>query len=195
MGQNDTPSRSVGPRSDPRFVLHHCQPRADKLDARQRRLCQADQAFLEALRARVASPARFAAFLDRTPFYIALDRPCAKCGDFKKRTRDRSCYGCHVRRGGENFERMKAGLSPHVTRSKDGHLDLLERKRRERDGEYLEREFGNITVRQWPTGRLEVIFPDGHCEPDLAKTGGRHVEHLMEMLPELKDALIWANWF
>lgn len=47
--------KPVRPRHDPRFVLHQRQSRADKLDARQRRICLADPAFKEALRARVAS--------------------------------------------------------------------------------------------------------------------------------------------
>ncbi|WP_147417689.1 hypothetical protein [Sphingomonas cavernae] len=111
---------------------------------------------------RVSSADRFSAFLDGVPFYIALERPCAKCGSFKKRTRDRSCYGCHLRRGGENFERVKAGVSPIVSRSKDGHLDLLARKKAEREGKFIAAEFGQLSVRRYPTGRLEVTFPDGY---------------------------------
>lgn len=90
---------------------------------------------------------------------------------------------------------MKAGLAPVVTRSRDGHLDLLERQKAEREGQCMTRTFGTITVTRWPTGRLEVLFPDGYRETDLAKQGGKHVDHLMTMLPELKDALIWAGWF
>jgi hypothetical protein len=90
---------------------------------------------------------------------------------------------------------MKAGLAPKVMRSKDSHLDLLERQRAERGGECDTREFGTITVTQWPTGPLEVLFPDGYREPDLAKTDPRHVYRLMDMLPELRDALVWAGWY
>lgn len=143
----------------------------------------------------MASEERFAAFMEGCAYYIALERPCARCGDFRKRTRDRSCYRCHVLRGAENFERMKAGLAPKVMRNKDSHLDLLDRQRAEREGECDTREFGSITVTRWPTGRLEVLFPDGHREHDLAKTDARHVYRLMDMLPELKDALIWAGWY
>lgn len=187
--------RAHGPQSDPRFTLHQCQPRADKLDARQRRLCLADHAFAEALRSRVGSTERWSAFVDGAAFYINLERPCARCGDYRKRTRDRSCYRCHLNRGAENFERIKAGLAPKVMRSKDSHLDLVDRQRREREGECQVRKFGSITVTCWPTGRLEILFPDGHREPDLAKTGGPHVHKLMQMLPELRDALVWAGWY
>jgi hypothetical protein len=90
---------------------------------------------------------------------------------------------------------MKAGIAPHKKRSKDSHLDLLARRKAERNGEYKERQFGRITVKEWPTGRLEVTFPDGFVEPDLAKTGGENVWRLIDMLPELKDALVWAGWF
>jgi hypothetical protein len=165
------------------------------LDAKQRRLCNADPAFLEALRGRVASPERFSAFLAGASFYIALERPCAKCGNFRKRTRDRSCYGCHLKRGGENFERMKAGLAPKVVRNKDSHLDLLERKRAERRGANEVRHFGSIQLSRWPTGRLEVTFPDGHHDRDLGKREAREIYRLMDMLPELKEALIWAGWY
>lgn len=188
-------SRPHGPQSDPRFALHQRQPRADKLDARQRTLCQADHGFKEALRQRVGSEERFSAFIDGASYYIALERPCARCGDFRKRTRDRSCYRCHLLRGAENFERMRAGVAPKVMRTKDSHLDLLERQRSERGGECVTREFGSLTVKRWPTGRLEVLFPDGHREHDLAKGDPRHVYRLMDMLPELREALIWAGWY
>jgi hypothetical protein len=187
--------KSAGPRYDPRFALHQRQPRADKLDAQQRRLCVTDAAFKEALKARVTSAARFSAFIDGATYYIDLERPCARCRSGRKRTRDRSCYGCHVARGGENFERIKAGLPADVARNRDSHLDLLTRQRAEREGERETRGFGSITVTRWPTGRLEVLFPDGYREPDLAKRGGQHVYRLMDTLPELKDALVWAGWY
>ena len=70
----------------------------------------------------MASEERWSAFMDGASFYIALERPCAKCVSFRKRTRDRSCYGCHLRRGGENFERMKAGLALKVTWNNDFYM-------------------------------------------------------------------------
>jgi hypothetical protein len=149
---------------------------------------------LEALRTRVASPARFAAFLDGTPFYIDLERPCAKCGDFKKRVRDRSCYRCHLWRGGENFERMKAGVAPKAERSKDGHLDLLERKRAEREGEHLERSFGGLVAKRWPLGRLEVVFPDGYHQHDLRTLKDFELLNAIDEFPMLADAMEWAGW-
>ncbi len=194
MGQKDCRSRGIGPRADPRFTLHHRRPRSDKLDARQRQLCHADHGFQEALRARVASSARFAAFLDGIAFYVAPERPCGRCGDFRKRTRDRSCYGCHLRRSGENFERMKAGLAPDVTRRMDGHLDLLERKRAERNGEHQEQSFGNLIARRWPTGRLEVVFPDGYHQADMATLQSWELLNAMEEFPLLAEALLWAGW-
>jgi hypothetical protein len=152
-------------------------------------------AFKEALKQRVASEERFSAFIDGCAYYVALQRPCARCGDFRKRTRDRSCYRCHLNRGAENFERMKAGLPLKVMRNKDSHLDLLARQRAEREGECDTRQFGNLTVTRWPTGRLEVLFPDGYREHDLTKADPRKVWNAMERLPELKQALIWAGWY
>ncbi len=90
---------------------------------------------------------------------------------------------------------MKAGLAPKVKQSRDGYLDMLDRQRREKNDEFIIKEFGRISVRWFPTGRLEVIYPDGYVEPDLSKVSGQRVWELMEMLPELKDALIWAGWY
>lgn len=194
MGQNAPPCRVVGARNDPRFTLHHRQPRADKLDAHQRRLCRADHAFKEALRMRVASAERFSAFMDSAAYYIALERSCPKCGDFRKRTRDRSCYRCHLRRGVVSFERMKAGLAPKVMRSKDSHLDLLERKRAERDGAFLERQFGSLVAKRLPLGQLAITFPDGWHEADLAKLSVVELVNAVREFPALKEALEWAGW-
>jgi hypothetical protein len=187
-------NRPTLPRHDPRFALHQRQPRADKLDAQQRSICRADDAFREALRARVSNAHRFSAFLENIPQYIDLERPCPKCGGHRRRTRDRSCYGCHLRRSGENFELLKAGLAPTVTRSRDSHLDLLERQRRERDSEYLEREFNGLVARRWPMGRLEIMFPDGYHEPDLRKLGYSGMRQAIREFPQLVSALAWAGW-
>ena len=188
------PNRPHGPQRDPRFALHQRQPRADKLDARQRTLCLVDPAFREALRGRVASEERFSAFMDGAAFYIALERPCAKCGNYRKRTRDRSCYGCHLQRGGENFERMKAGIAPTVGCSKDSHLDLLERKRAAKRGEYVEREFDGLVAKRWPTGRLEVTLPDGEHDHDLNDRSMTEIMNAITHYPQLRDVLRWAGW-
>jgi hypothetical protein len=183
-----------GPAKDARFTLHHRQPRADKLDARQRKLCHADPAFAEALGRRVANPARFSAFMAGVASYVAIDGLCPKCGNFRRRTRDRSCYACHLRRGGENFERIKAKLAPIVGRSKDSHLDLLKRQKAERDDEHDARQFGDISAKRWPTGKLEVTFPDGHVEPDMNKLPFNECMYALEMYPGLRDVLRWAGW-
>jgi hypothetical protein len=132
--------------------------------------------------------------MDGASYYIALERPCARCGDFRKRTRDRSCYRCHLLRGAENFERMRAGIAPKVMRNEDSHLDLLVRKRAEREGEYLERRFGDLEAKRWPLGRLEITFPDGWHEVDLAKLTERELVNAIREFPALKDALEWAGW-
>lgn len=181
--------------SDPRFTLHQRQPRANKLDARQRAICQVDHAYSEALRARVRHPKRFSAFMARASYYIDLEAPCPKCGAMKRRTRDRSCYTCHLNRGGSNFERMKAGIAPEVTRRMDGHLDILAREKRERAGEHLFRQFGDLSATIWPTGRVEIVFPNGQHEPDLVKRTPQEVHNAMERFPQLRDALVWAGWY
>lgn len=187
-------NRSYGPAKDARFALHQRQPRANKLDARQRAICQGDPAFAEALRKRVSNEGRFAAFMAGVPSYIDINGLCPKCGNFRRRTRDRSCYACHLARSGENFERMKAGLAPVVKRNRDSHLDLLARERAEREDHHTLRQFGDITAKWWPTGKLEVTFADGYVEPDFSKLSWHACMRALEMHPELRNVLRWAGW-
>ncbi len=187
--------RPARPRHDSRFVLHQRQPRADKLDARQRDICRIDEAYREALRARVSNANRFSAFLESVPQYIDPDRPCPRCGGCRRRTRDRSCYKCHLARNGDNFERIKAGLATIKQRSLDSHLDLLARQKAAREGEYVDKEFGVIKIRRWPTGRLEVWYPTGEHESDLNRRSGQEVWNAMERYADLQTALIWAGWY
>lgn len=182
-------------RNDPRFSLHQRQPRADKLDARQRSICRADPAYREALLGRVRNAERFAAFLEGHAQYIDPDRPCPRCEGFRRRTRDRSCYKCHLARSGDNFERMKAGLATVKQRGLDSHLDLLARQKSARKGEYIDKEFGVIKIRRWPTGRLEVWYPTGQYESDLNQRSGQEVWNAMERYPDLQAALVWAGWY
>lgn len=186
--------RAYGGANDPRFALHQRQPRADKLDARQRAICQADPAYADALRKRVSNEGRFAAFMSGVPSYIDIGGLCPRCGNYRRRTRDRSCYACHLARSGENFERMKAGLAPKVTRTLDSHLDLVERQRAERDDEHIRRQFGDISAKRWPTGKLEVTFGDGYVEPDFSKLTWHECMRALEMYPALRDVLRWAGW-
>ena len=188
------PKRPYGPNSDARFALHQRQPRADKLDARQRRLSQMDPAYAAALEKRVSNPARFSAFMAGLPFYLDVDGLCGKCGGFRRRTRDRSCYACHLKRGGENFERIRAGLAPVARRSKASHLDLMERQKAERNGEYVTREFGPLTVKLWPLGRLDLVLPDGQEVTSFEKLSWHQCKRAIDMYPDLRDALRWAGW-
>lgn len=126
--------------------------------------------------------------------YVALEGLCPRCGNFRRRTRDRSCYACHLRRGGENFERIKAKLAPLVGRSKDSHLDLLQRQKADRDDEYSARQFGDLSAKLWPLGRLEVTFPDGYVEPDFTKLSWQACMNALEMYPGLRDVMRWAGW-
>lgn len=185
---------AYGPSHDPRFSLHQRQPRADKLDARQRSICGADPAYAEALRKRVANEGRFAAFMAGVPSYIDIEGLCPRCGNFRRRTRDRSCYACHLARSGANFERMKAGLAPVVQRSLDSHLDLLARQKAERDDHHIARQFGDISAKRWPTGKLEVTFADGYVEPDFSKLSWQECMNALTMFPGLRDVLRWAGW-
>jgi hypothetical protein len=186
--------QSYGPNWDGRFTLHQRQPRANKLDARQRAICNADPAYAEALRKRVSHETRFSAFIASVPFYVDIEALCPRCGGYRRRTRDRSCYQCHLARSGSNFERMKAGLAPKVARSKDSYLDLIERQTADRNDEYSERHFGDLGARVWPLGRLEVTFPDGYVEPDFSKLSWQACRNALDQYPELLEVFRWAGW-
>ena len=189
-------SRPHGPQTDDRFQLHQRQPRADKLDERQRRICRADPAYREALRQRVGNPDRFDAFMGCVANYVDFDRPCPACEGVRRRVRDRSCYHCHLRRGRENFDRLKVGIAPIVTRNRASHLDLLERHRAEREGHCITMTFGGIVAVRWPTGRLEVRFPNGTSTPDVGKAmDAKAIWQAAQRTPDLLDALHWAGWY
>ena len=181
-------------RYDPRFIAHHRQPRVGKLDKRQFEICQKDLAYRSALEERVADPRRFGAFLAGASQYIRLGEPCPKCLGFRRRVRDRSCYTCHLERGKDNFERMKAGISPTKQRSRASYLDMLERQKAEAVGDFVERQFGEFTLRQYPTGRLWVTFPDGYVTEDLNTYDPGSVFALREKHPNFNSALDWAGW-
>jgi hypothetical protein len=188
------PGRAYGATHDPRFILHQRQPRANKLDARQRVICKADPAYAEALRQRVSHEARFSAFIANAPFYVDVEALCPRCGGYKRRTRDRSCYQCHLARSGANFERIKAGLTPVVQRTRDSYLDLKARERAERNDEYDARRFGDLSAKWWPTGKLEVTFPEGYVEPDMSKLTWQQCMNALAEYPALRDVFRWAGW-
>ena len=120
----DKPARPLGPQADDRFALHQRQPRADKLDNRQYRICRADHGYREALRLRVANPDRFDAFMGGIASYIDFDRPCPKCGAVRRRVRDRSCYTCHLHRG--RFARKHSqAVAPGVTGNVNQYINAV----------------------------------------------------------------------
>lgn len=90
---------------------------------------------------------------------------------------------------------MKAGLATIKQRSRDSHLDLLARQKAAKQGDYVDKTFGQIKIRCWPTGRLEVWFPMGGYEADLNNRSGQEVWDAMARHPDLRDALIWAGWY
>jgi len=114
---------------DPRFTLHGIQPRADKLAQRQRSIARLDPAFAEALRRRVSDPGRWVAFMLARPNYTG--KVCPRCGSTLRRTRDRSCYACLLRKTQPAMAAIRAGQRPPATRSRDSYLDLLARRGRE----------------------------------------------------------------
>jgi len=89
---------------------------------------------------------------------------------------------------------MKAGLAPEVQRTLESHLDLLARKKAERNDEYDARQFGDLSAKWWPTGKLEVTFTNGYVEPDMSKLTWQQCMNALTMYPGLREVLRWAGW-
>ncbi len=182
-----------GPKHDPRFTAHHCQPRGGKLDRRQRQLCRVDPSYQAALRPRVSDPARWDAFLGGSSQYRG--KPCRKCGSTSRRVRDASCYDCLLTTNSSDWEKLRAGVAPPAGHTRAGLEALREQQRREALGECLEDVFGPFTARRYPTGRLEVVAESLHINtPDLASLPAPRVIYLCRLYPELRDVLAWAGW-
>lgn len=90
---------------------------------------------------------------------------------------------------------MKAGVPIIKSRNRDSHLDLLARRKREKHGEFDAAQFGSLIARRFPTGRLEITFPDGHVETAVDKASPEYVQRMIELLPEMNDVLRWARWY
>jgi len=89
---------------------------------------------------------------------------------------------------------MKAGLAPDVQRTRESHLDVLARRKAEREDDHVTRRFGDLSIKHWPTGKLEVTFPDGYVEPDIRNLKWQECMNALEMYPALRDVLRWAGW-
>lgn len=183
------------------MALYGRQPRASILDSAQRKIALADPAYRAALRRRVRSADRFAAYMAGKPYFAAPARPCKHCGGIRKRPRDHTCYDCILRSNRTDWQMMQAGIRPPAQRSLASHRDVLARLKRERDGESLSRTWvtqnppGVLTVTLSPTGKTDVLFPDGWNAEDFEKLGGHRVHRLCGILPELREALAWAGWW
>lgn len=178
---------------DPRFALHGEQPRSKRLTGRQREICMADEAFAEALRARVANPARWEAFIDGRSWFEG--RGCKRCGSTRRRVRSCDCYDCMLTANRSDWSLMLANVMPPSKNTRDGYLDRLERCKRERQGEHETFTCGAFTAIQYPTGRLAVHSDTHHVhQPDLSRLEGIQVHAMCQRFPDLVEVLRWANW-
>jgi hypothetical protein len=153
-----TQGSNYGKAHDQRFSGYHRQPRSDKLDKRQKQICKSDPAYAAALQKRVADPNRWAAFVAGQSWY-GSDNFCKRCESNKRRVYNRECWTCRTNSRAENWQRILVGQPPIATRSRDGHLAILDEKRREKRGEFEEHSVGEWRGRRFPTGRLAVWCP------------------------------------
>ena len=153
-----TNGHGYGKVLDNRFAGHHRQPRGDKLDRRQRQICEVDHSYATALQQRISDPNRWAAFTARQTWY-GSDNLCKRCGSHKRRVYNRECWTCRTNSRADNWQRILAGQMAVSTRSRDGYHAILDAKRREKHGEFEEYAVGDWTARQYPMGRLAVSCP------------------------------------
>lgn len=186
-------SHNFGQHFDERFRLHHCQPRSDKLCRGQLKLCHADHAFASALRQRVSSPARWEAFVECSPEYCGT--PCPQCASTRRRTRDRSCYACKLKKNESNWERIRAGIQPIANRSRAGYLDRIDAARKERGGECARYSINGITAQAYATGRLDVQCLEHHINSQhFEQIAPQQIVSLVSRVPGLRACLEWAGW-
>jgi hypothetical protein len=186
-------SHNFGRHFDGRFRLHQRQPRSDKLCRDQFKLCHVDHAFASALRQRVSNPARWEAFMGRSPEYRGI--PCPKCASTRRRTRDRSCYSCKLKKNEGNWERIRAGIQPIARRSRAGYLDRIDADRKERCGECSHYSNNGITAQSYATGRLDVQCPEHHIySQHFEQIAPQQIVSLISRVPGLRACLDWAGW-
>lgn len=185
--------QNYGPAFDPRFTMHQLQPRGFRLTSKQRDVCRRDPAFRQALRQRVADPARWAAFMSGAVWFTG--KTCSRCGSQRRRVRSCDCYDCMLKRNRQDWDLIQSGHGPTSQRTRDSYLDRFERQRRERAGEYEEYVSGAFTARQYPTGRLSLVSPQHSInQPDMARLDGGTVHRLAEQYPDVLEVLRWAGW-
>ena len=74
-------------------------------------------------------------------------------------------------------------------------LALCDELRRERNGERDGGTFGAFTASTTPTGKLSISAPTlGLSIPDMSALSFEHINRLVRLYPELREALAWAGW-
>ncbi|MCC8405227.1 hypothetical protein LJ655_25690 [Paraburkholderia sp. MMS20-SJTN17] len=137
----------------------------------------------------IADPYRLAAWLEGAKVYDGAR--CSKCGSTRRRVRDGSCYGCHLKDSPlDPSQRVR--VPQH---SRDGWLARLDEKRKEAAGEVWAFEVGDWRARVYPTGRLAVDCDRLHIHSeDWAKVPPARVFEIGTSEPDLVEVMRRAGW-
>lgn len=182
-------------KHDPRWQMHHQQPRARVLTKRIREIAIQDTAFADELRKRT-EPARIDALVAGRGIFWS-ETPCPRCASPHRRVYDRACWACWSTRyrKPEVWEAIRAGQRyVGAKRSRDGWFDQQDIRRRIRAGEFNTITQGDITAREHPDGRLEITQPPDLKCPDLRAIHPTRLFQLLRQHPELVEALRRAGW-
>ena len=98
-------------------------------------------------------------------------------------------------RNQNDFALIRSGVRPPANQTRDGWLDTMERKRRERTGEYIRYESGPYIADQFPTGRVRLIAPHLHIDTlDLVRMPAQRIHELGSTDPDFRRLLEVLGW-
>jgi hypothetical protein len=137
----------------------------------------------------IADPYRLAAWIEGAKVYDGVH--CSKCSGTRRRVRDGSCYGCHLK-----DSPLDPAQRVRVPRhSRDGWLDRLEVLRREAAGDVWAFEVGDWRARVYPTGRLALECDRLYIHTeDWGKVPPARVFEIASSEPDLVEVMRRAGW-
>jgi hypothetical protein len=169
-------------------------PYAAKLTRKHRSIARLDPAFEQALRAQTLYPQRIDALVAGSTYFIG--KTCDRCDSVKRRVFDCGCWSCkQAMRPIVLDQRNRLARRWLSVRSRDGHLAILDVKRRENAGEVYGIEVGEWSAQAYPTGRLAVQCPRLNIDtPDLRLVPKSSLFALGTANPELVEIMQHAGW-
>ncbi|MCP3712994.1 hypothetical protein M3I54_39935 [Paraburkholderia sp. CNPSo 3274] len=137
----------------------------------------------------VADQFRLAAWIEGAKVYDGLR--CSKCSGTRRRVRDGSCYGCHLK--DSPLDPARRTRVPRHNR--DGWLGRLDARRKEAAGDVWVFEVGDWRARVYPTGRLAVDCDRLNIHSvDWGKVPPARIFEIAGSEPDLIEVMRQAGW-